>query len=73
MAKLDLKQAFRRLFRAAQRFEQRAPKYQKLEADRQELRDALTNAALLLSVSGDGDQVETSGRQDRKRDKKQVA
>ena len=72
MAKLDLRQAFRRLFQAAQRFEQRAPKYQKLEAERQELRDALTNAALLLSLEGD-QTTAASRRQDRKRDKKQVA
>ena len=72
MATLDARQAFRRLFKAAQKFEQRVPKYQKLEADREELRDALTDAALVLSLSKDRIAA-GSRRQDSKRDKKEVA
>jgi hypothetical protein len=50
MASRELYRTFRRLLHAAQRFERRAPKYQRVEAERQQLRDAITDAALVLSV-----------------------
>ena len=54
MARLDLEHTFTRLLRAAKQFEKRAPKYQRIERERQALRDAITDAELVLSVAKEG-------------------
>ena len=54
MARMDLEHTFSRLLRAAKHFEKRAPKYQRIENERQALRDAITDAELVLSVAERG-------------------
>ncbi|HZS11124.1 MAG TPA: hypothetical protein VFA38_02670 [Nitrospirales bacterium] len=54
MARMDLEHTFSRLLRAAKHFEKRAPKYQRIERERQALRDAITDAELVLSVTKGG-------------------
>ena len=47
---MTCQEALRELAEAAARFEQKAARHQRLEADRALLREALTRAQLLLSV-----------------------
>jgi hypothetical protein len=50
-AALDRDSVLRELTSAAERFVNKAPKQQRLTAERQALLDALTHAQLILSVS----------------------
>ena len=68
MARMDLEHTFNRLLRAAKRFEKRAPKYQRIENERQALRDAITDAELVLSVAH-GRGSEAGGKDGAKRAK----
>jgi hypothetical protein len=52
MAEIDAKRVLRRLLDAAVRFEAKAAKHARIEAERNVLRDAITEAQLLLSVTG---------------------
>ena len=47
---MSLRGTLKRLLEAAQRFEVKTPKYQRIESERQNLREAITDAQLLLSV-----------------------
>ncbi|HKN87613.1 MAG TPA: hypothetical protein VJV04_12190 [Nitrospiraceae bacterium] len=47
---MTLRETLRRLTDTAQRFEMKTPKYRRLEAERQALQEAITDAQLVLSV-----------------------
>ena len=47
---MTLRETLSRLLETAQQFEIKTPKYQRIESERQALRDAITNAQLILSV-----------------------
>ena len=47
---MTLRETLSRLLEAAQQFQIKTPKYQRIESERQALRDAITDAQLVLSV-----------------------
>jgi hypothetical protein len=47
---MELASTLHKLFQAAKAFEKRAPQYQRIEQEREALRDALVEAGLVLST-----------------------
>jgi hypothetical protein len=47
---MSLRDTLKRLLEAAQRFEMKTPKYQRIDSERHTLREAITDAQLVLSV-----------------------
>jgi hypothetical protein len=47
---MTVNEAFRKLLKAAERFEAKTPQYRRIEQERQALREAIFNAQLILST-----------------------
>lgn len=62
---MSLRDTLTRLLEAAERFEGKTPKYRRIESERQALREAITQAQLVLSLENAEAPKEQKGRASR--------